>query len=97
HVMQDDALRKALMHEAALLTKATSPLAANREKIIRLKESDDKQKVLQGEALEKEVTDAEKKLAELSDEQVVERIEAEIRDNPTKYPLLNKYYFQDPA
>jgi len=95
HVMQDDALRKALMHEAELLTKATSPLAANREKIIRLKESDDKQKVLQGEALDADVTEAERKLAQLSDQEVVDRIEAEIRDNPTKYPLLNKYYFYD--
>ena len=95
HVMQDDALRKALMHEAELLTKATSPLAANREKISRLKESDDKQKVLQGEALEANVTEAERKLAQLSDQEVVDRIEAEIRDNPTKYPLLNKYYFYD--
>ena len=97
HVMQDDTLRKALMHEAELLAKATSPLAANREKIIRLKESDDKQKVLQGEALEADVTEAERKLAQLSDQEVVDRIEAEIRDNPAKYPLLNKYYFQDPA
>lgn len=97
HVMQDDALRKALMHEAELLTKATSPLAANRENIIRLKESDDEQKILQGEALEADVAEAERKLAQLSDQEVVDRIEAEIRDNPTKYPLLNKYYFQDPA
>ena len=95
HVMQDDALRKALKHEAELLTKATSPLAADREKIISLKKREETH--AQGEALEADVTEAEKKLAELSDEQVVERIEAEIRDNPAKYPLLNKYYFQDPA
>ena len=95
HVMQDDALRKALMHEAELLTKATSPLAANREKITRLKTSNDEKKILEGRALEADVTEAEKELAQLSDEQVVERIEAEIRDNPTKYPLLNKYYFYD--
>ena len=81
------------MHEAELLAKATSPLAANRKKIIRLKEREETH--AQGEALEEKVTEAEKELAQLSDQEVVDRIEAEIRDNPTKYPLLNKYYFYD--
>ena len=95
NVMQDDALRKALMHEAELLAKATSPLAADRDKIISLKKREETH--AQGEALEEKVTEAEKKLAQLSDQEVVDRIEAEIRDNPGKYPLLNKYYFYDPA
>ena len=36
---------------------------------------------------------AELALAQLTDEQTVERIEKEILDNPAKYPLLTKYYF----
>ena len=92
HVMRDDGLRKALMHEAELLTKATSPLAEKREEIARLKLSDDETKRLQGAALETDVTNAEIALAQLTDEQVVERIESEIRNNPAKYPLLTKYY-----
>ena len=42
--------------------------------------------------LEQETTAAELALAQLTDEQTVERIEKEIRDNPDKYPLLTKYY-----
>ena len=95
HVMQDDALRKALMHEAELLTKATSPLAAKRVEIHRLKDSANEQDNIRGQALDNEVATEERKLAQLSDQEVVDRIEAEIRDNPTKYPLLNKYYFYD--
>ncbi len=92
NVMQDDNLRRALMHEAELLTKATSPLAEKREEIIRLKMGENREDRLQGEALETEVTDAEIAIAQLTDEQIVERIEKEIRDNPAKYPLLTKYY-----
>ena len=92
HVMQDENLRKALMHEAELLTKATSPLADRRSEITRLKASLDEGEQVRGEALETEVTNAEIELAKLTDEQVVERIEAEIRNNPTKYPLFTKYY-----
>ncbi|MBO7683450.1 MAG: DUF3626 domain-containing protein [Kiritimatiellae bacterium] len=92
HVMRDDNLRNALMHEAELLTKATSPLAEKREEIKRLKGSEDETESLRGKALEAEVTKSETELAQLTDEQVVERIEAEIRDNPAKYPLLTKYY-----
>jgi hypothetical protein len=93
HVMRDDNLRKALLHEAELLTKATSPLAMHREEIIRLKASPDESERLRGAALEADVTKAEFDIAKLTDEQTVERIEAEIRDNPAKYPLLHKYYF----
>ena len=92
HVMQDEGLRRALLHEAELLAKATSPLAARREEIIRLKASDNEAERAQGQALDDEVANAERELAKLTDEQVVERIEAEIRDNPAKYPLLTKYY-----
>ena len=92
HVMKDEDLRKSLMHEAELLTKATSPLADKRSEITRLKASDDEDERLSGEALEAEVTNAEIELAKLTDEHVVERIEAEIRNNPTKYPLFTKYY-----
>ena len=92
HVMQDENLRKALMHEAELLTKATSPLADRRSEITRLKASLDEAERLNGEALETDVTNAEIELAKLTDEQVVERIEAEIRNNPAKYPLFTKYY-----
>ena len=45
-----------------------------------------------GEPLEEETTNAEIALAQLTDEQTVERIEKEILDNPAKYPLLTKYY-----
>lgn len=93
HVMRDDNLRKALLHEAELLTKATSPLAMHREEIIRLKATPDESERLRGAALEADVTKAEFDIAKLTDEQTVERIEAEIRDNPAKYPLLHKYYF----
>ena len=92
HVMRDDVLRKALLHEAELLSKATDPLAANREEITRLKASEDEVKRLQGQALEVETTKAEIALSQLTDEQLVEQIEAEIRGNPAKYPLLTKYY-----
>ena len=92
HVMQDESLRKALLHEAELLTKATSPLAANRSEIKRLKESENDEDVLKGRALDNETAAAERELARLTDEQVVERIEAEIRNNPARYPLLTKYY-----
>jgi hypothetical protein len=92
HVMRDEGLRNALMHEAELLTKATSPLAEKREEITRLKLSNDEDERFQGEALEEEVTNDEIALAQLTDEQVVERIEKEIRDNPDKYPMLTKYY-----
>ena len=91
-VLPDQNLRNALMHEAELLTKATSPLAANREEIKRLKASYDEAENLRGKTLEAKVTDAEIGLAQLTDEQVVERIEAEIRNNPAKYPLLTRYY-----
>lgn len=92
NVMQDVGLRRALMHEAELLTKATSPIADKREQITRLKASDDPQKRAQGEAIEAEATKAEIAIAQLTDEEIVERIEKEIRDNPAKYPLLTKYY-----
>ena len=91
-VIPDQNLRNALMDEAAKLTKATSPLAANRSEIKRLKESEDDAEVLKGKTLEEETTNAEIALAQLTDEETVERIEKEIRDNPDKYPLLTKYY-----
>ena len=91
-VIPDQNLRNALMDEAAKLTKATSPLAANRSEIKRLKESEDDAEVLKGKTLEEETTNAEIALAQLTDEETVERIEKEIRDNPDKYPLLTRYY-----
>lgn len=92
NVMQDENLRASLMHEAELLTKATSPVAAKLDEIQRLKLSENEAERVQGRAIEAEATNAEIQLANLSDEEVVERIEKEIRDNPTKYPLLTKYY-----
>lgn len=94
-VLPDRNLRDALMAEAAKLTKATSPLAANRGEIMRLKASEDDAERLQGKTLEEETSAAELALAQLTDEQTVERIEKEILDNPAKYPLLTKYYFRD--
>ena len=94
-VLPDGKLRDALMDEAAKLTKATSPLAANSDEIKRLKASGDDAERLKGKTLEQETTAAETALAQLTDEQTVERIEKEILDNPAKYPLLTKYYFRD--
>ena len=93
-VLPDRNLRDALMAEAAKLTKATSPLAAKRAEIKRLKASEDEAERLKGKTLEQETTDAELALAQLTDEQTVERIEKEILDNPAKYPLLTKYYWK---
>ena len=61
---------------------------------VRLDENREEDR-LRGEALKTEVTDAEIALAQLTDEQIVERIEKEIRDNPAKYPLLTTYYLDE--
>jgi len=51
--------------------------------------------VLKGKTLEEETTNAEIALAQLTDEETVERIEKEVRDNPDKYPLLTRYYLNN--
>ena len=89
-VLGDPDLRRQLIKEAVELTRLTDPYAARLDELNKLFKDG---KMVEYQNLKNELVKEEMKQTDsLSDEDVISLVENTIRDNPTKFPLLNQYY-----